>query len=160
MAADGSHGPRPYTQRRASTTFLRVPVRDWPAVRSGYKTEFRAGVGRSAVPQLWGVDPPLPVVAYAIRNGRHESLLMVLERLWMEPLGAISADSLRREGCETLADFRRYWMARERKRFTPTRKVFVYRVRLFTPQDEDWPGARIFEHLYGEFMPHARREAV
>lgn len=152
MAADGSNGPRPYTQHRASTTFLRVPVRDWPAVRAGYKREFRAGTGASAVPQLWGVDPPWPVVAYAIRNGRHECMLMVLERFWMEPLGAISEASLRAEGCTNLAEFRRYWMSRERKRFTPTRKVFVYCVRPFTAQDEDWPGVRLLEHLYGEFM--------
>lgn len=152
MAADGSRGPRPYTQRRLSTVFLRVPVRDWPAVKRGYKTEFRAGVGKNAVPQLWGVPTPIPVVAYAIRNGRHDCKLMVLERAWQEPLGAISPESLAREGFETLAEFRRYWMERERKRFTPTRQVFCYRVRAFDDEDRFRLAGVIFEHLYGDFL--------
>jgi hypothetical protein len=152
VAADGSRGPRPFTQRRVSTTFLRVPVRDWPAVKRGYKTEFRAGVGKNAVPRLFSIQTPIPVVAYSVRNGRHDAKLMVLEELWQEPLGAITDESLAREGFASLADFRTYWMAREHKRFTPTRQVFAYRVRQWEPDDvEDLPG-RIFEHLYGEFL--------
>lgn len=152
MAADGSRGPKPYTQRRASTIFLRVPVRDWPAVKRGYKTEFRAGSGKNAVPQLWGVPMPTPVVAYTVRNGRHDALLMMLEECWQEPLGAISPESLEREGFEDLAEFRAYWMERERKRFTPTRQVFAYRVRAFTAADVDPCAGAIFAHLYGEFL--------
>lgn len=152
MAADGSRGPRPFTQRRVSTTFLRVPTRDWAAVKRGYKTEFRAGVGKNAVPQLFGVQTPIPVLAYSIRNGRHDAQMMVLEALWQEPLGAISPESLAREGFASLADFRAYWVAREHKRFTPTRQVFAYRVRQWAPGDADALAQRIFEHLYGEFF--------
>lgn len=152
MAADGSRGPKPYTQRRFSTVFLRVPARDWPQVRLGYKTEFRAGTGKNAVPQLFGVPTPIPAVAYAIRNGRHESQLMVLEACWQEPLGAISPESLRREGFASLAEFRRYWMEREHKRFAPTRHVFAYRVRPFTAADVETSALRIFDHLYGAFI--------
>lgn len=152
MAADGSRGPRPYTQRRLSTTFLRVPARDWPAVSRGYKTEFRAGSGKNAVPQLWHLEPPCPVVAYTVRNGRHDARLMVLEALWQEPLGAISPESLEREGFATLAEFRRYWMERERKRFTPTRQVFAYRVRAWRPADLDSMAGALLSHLYGEFL--------
>lgn len=159
MAADGSRGPRPYSQRRVSTTFLRVPARDWPAIKRGYKSEFRAGVGKNAVPQLFGIQTPLPVVAYSIRNGRHDAQLMTLEALWQEPLGAISPESLRREGFESLAEFRSYWVAREHKRFTPTRQVFAYRVRGFTGADVDDAAQRIFEHLYGEFLPDLRAAA-
>lgn len=152
MAADGSRGPRPFTQRRVSTTFLRVPIRDWPAVKRGYKTEFRAGVGNKAVPRLWSVQTPIPVVAYAIRNGRHDAKLMVLEELWQEPLGAISRESLAREGFATLAEFRAYWMVREHRRFAPTRMVFAYRVRQWEPGDVDELAGRIFDHLYGAFL--------
>ena len=163
MAADGSRGPRPYTQRRLSTVFLRVPSRDWPAVKRGYKTEFRAGAGKNAVPQLFGVPTPIPVVAYTVRRGEHDAQLMILERCWQEPLGAISADSLAAEGFEDLKEFRAYWMEREHKRFTPTRQVFAYRVRAFREDDRAEAADRIFEHLYGEFaaelswFEHARR---
>jgi hypothetical protein len=152
MAADGSRGPRPYQQRHVSTTFLRVPVRDWPAVKHGYKTEFRAGTGKNAVPQLFGIQAPLPVIAYAIRNGRHDAQLMMLEAIWQEPLGAISPESLAREGFASLAEFRAYWMEREHQRFRPTRQVFAYRVRAFTTADVDDAAIRLFEHLYAEFL--------
>lgn len=152
MAADGSRGPRPYRQRRISTVFLRVPARDWPAVKRAMKTEFRAGTGKSAVPQLWGIPTPVPVVAYAIRQGRHDARLMVLERMWQEPLGAISPESLAREGFQTLGEFRRYWMERERKRFTPTRQVFAYQVRPWGHGDRGWAGEKLLEHLYGDFV--------
>lgn len=159
MAADGSRGPRPFVQRRVSTTFLRVPIVDWPAVKRGYKTEFRANVGKNAVPKLFTVLTPAPVIAYAIRNGRHDAQLMWLEEAWQEPLGAISAASLEREGFTSLAEFRTYWIKREKKRFTPTRKVFAYRVRAFNPDDDvDDAASRIFEHLYGEFLAHPVQE--
>jgi hypothetical protein len=152
VAADGSNGPRPFTQRRVSTTFLRVPIRDWPAVKRGYKTEFRASVGKNNVPRLFSIQTPIPVVAYAIRNGRHDAKLMVLEELWQEPLGAISPESLEREGFASLAEFRTYWMAREHRRFAPTRQVFAYRNRRWEAWDADDLAGRIFDHLYGEFL--------
>lgn len=152
MAADGSRGPRPFVQRRVSTTFLRVPIGDWPAVKRGYKTEFRASVGKNNVPRHFTILTPTPVIAYAIRNGRHDARLMWLEHAWQEPLGAISAESLAREGFASLAEFRTYWINREHKRFTPTRKVFAYRVRAFADADAADAAALIFEHLYGEFM--------
>jgi hypothetical protein len=148
VAADGSHGPRPFTQRRVSTVFLRVPARDWPAVKRGYKSD---------VPQLFGVNPPAPVVAYSIRNGRYDAQMMVLEAIWQEPLGAISPESLEREGFKTFAEFRTYWLERERKRFRPTRQVFAYRVRPWAPQDADTLAGRMFSHLYGEFLDHDGR---
>lgn len=150
MAADGSKGPKPWTQRRAATTFLRVPISDWPKVRRGYKTEFRA-TGKDRASQLWHVTPPCPVVAYCIVRGQHQSELMVLEEIWQEPLGAISPESLQREGFESLAEFRQYWMAREHRRFRPTRKAFCYRVRPWIDADREFFAGRFFEHLYGEF---------
>lgn len=156
MASDGSHGPRPYEQRRASTVFLRVPHRDWPGVKRGLKTEFRASSG--AVSGLKFVDPPTPVVAYAVSPATgHDAELMVLEDRWQEPLAAISDESLEREGFQNLAEFRAYWCARERRRFTPTRLIVAYRVRPFVwdgvMDDRTVFAGRLFDHLYGEFTP-------
>lgn len=151
----GSAGPKPYRQVRTSTIFLRVPVADWPLVKRGLKTEFRAGTGPNKT-QPWAIKMPTPVVAYAVRprDGEHDAKLMVLEEAWLEPLGAISPESLEREGFKSLAEFRRYWFERERKRFQPTRNVLVYRVR---PWD-DRTDARHFAdlilgRLYGDFLP-------
>lgn len=153
MAADGSRGPKPYHQASASTVFLRVPAYDWPEVKRGIKREFRAQTGKNKTPQLWAVEPPTPVVAWSHVRGEHQSALMVLERIWIEPLGAISAESLAAEGHASLADYRRYWMRREGKRFTPLREVFVYRVRPWGDGDEELMARRLFERLYGEFIP-------
>lgn len=155
MGSDGSRGPRPFQQHRASTTFVRVHPDDWPYVKHGAKTEFRGGRGASS--RTFNVDPPTPVVVYCrLGPDRYESKLMVLTETWQEPLGAIGDESLRREGFETLAQFRRYWILRERKRFQPTRMVFVYRVRPWGPGDVEELGVKIVERLYGEFMEPAR----
>jgi hypothetical protein len=156
MAADGSRGPRPWAKRTVSTTFLRVPIADWPAVKRGLKTEFRASPGRNSVPQLHDLPTPSPVVAYAIRRGRHDGRLMVLEELWSEPLGAISPESLAREGFGSLAEFRAYWLRREHVRFRPTRQVMCFRVRPLREGDIEDFAQRAFEHLYAEHLPPAR----
>jgi hypothetical protein len=152
------HGPRPYEQKRSSTVFLRVPWADWPAVRRGIKTEFRAASG--AVSGLKFVEPPCPVVAYSWHPTHgHEAELMVLEDRFQEPLAAISDESLEREGFSTLAEFRAYWCAREKRRFTPTRMIVAYRVRPFVwdsdvrQPDDQFFAQRLFDHLYGAFRP-------
>jgi hypothetical protein len=150
MAADGGHGPKPFQQHRASTTFLRVPAADWPLIARGAKTEFRGARGASS--QLWSVEPPTPVVAYAIMRGVHEGHLMLLEEVRREPLGAISDESLRREGFSSFAEFRRYWMHREKRRFQPTREVFVYRVRPWLPSDRTKMATMLFDRLYGDWV--------
>lgn len=152
MASDGTNGPKPYTQRRASTVFLRVPYADWPAVSRGKKREFRGSRGNTS--GLHFVNPPTPVVAYTVRQGQYQAKLMVLEKRWSEQLGAISDESLAAEGFKSLAEFRRYWMMRERRRFMPTREVVAYRVSPFEPGDIDIFGRRIMRHLYGEFLPY------
>lgn len=145
------HGPQPWTQHKASTIFLRVPVADWVHVSRGLKTEFRASAG--ACSAMWNLEPPAPVVAYrASHTLGYDSKLMVLEEKWQEPLGAISEESLKREGFETLGEFRKYWCARERRKFAPMRLVTCYRVHGFTFQDELDMGKRLLERLYGEFL--------
>lgn len=150
MASDGTHGPKPWKKLRASTTFVRVPHSEWNAVKLGYKTEFRTNTATS----LFNVRPPTLVVAYAIDAiGRYEAKLMVLEDLWQEPLGAITEESLANEGFATMAEFRKHWMAREHRRFRPTRTIFAYRVRLADGEDLIQQGERLVELLYGEFLP-------
>lgn len=150
MASDGSHGPKPWKQRHAKTLFLRVPAADWQLVTRGHKREFRAASGRGS--GLHFVETPTPVVAYMERRGKYESRLMVLEERRTEPLGAITEESLRAEGFETLAEFRRYWMKRERRRFLPTRDCVVYRVRPWQPGDAESFAEVILERLYGEWL--------
>lgn len=150
MGSSGA-GPRPYTQRQARTIFLRVPYGEFSRVVAGKKTEFRASP-RSCT-QLWSVEPPTPVVAYAIFPGqRYERSLMVLESTWREPLGAAARpESLEREGQPSFAHFRRYWMKREKTAFRPTREVSVFRVRPLEPGEDAELAASLFERLYGEF---------
>lgn len=155
----GSRGPRPYTQRRLSTFFLRVPAIDWVPVTHGVKSEFRAAPNQ--VPQALlrdTIELPTPVVAYRVstEGGHahrliHAHRLMVLEETWVEPLGAISEEGLRREGFESVAHFRRYWMARSRRRFRPLQKVRVFRVRLIVPGDWEAFAEVFMDRLYGEF---------
>lgn len=154
MGSNGSHGPRPYTQRQASTIFLRVPASEWVDITRGVKTEFRATP--NAVTQVLHLEPPTPVVAYRVIRARgadssHDSALMMLEETWQEPLLAISEESLRREGHKDIAHFRRYWMARTRRRFAPTRMVRVFRVRPWAEGDWQAGAEMLMNRLYGEF---------
>jgi hypothetical protein len=143
-------GPRPFKQRCAKTIFLRVPYMEWSQVTAGRKTEFRASPRSCG--QLWDVEPPVPVVAYAIMpGGAYKREMMILEETWREALGAISDESLKREGQPSKAHFRRYWMIREKTAFRPLRTVAVYRVRPWRPQDEQRMGERLFDRLYGEY---------
>jgi len=152
MASDGTNGPKPWIQRHASTVFLRVPAIDWLAVKRGNKTEFRAAPG--AVSGLKFIEPPTPVVAYRVdRSHGYDAALMVLEERWQEPLGSITPESLEREGFETFAEFRRYFINRERRRFRLTRQVTVYRVRPWQPEDARVFADDLLERLFGAFLP-------
>jgi hypothetical protein len=127
-----------------------VPHSEWKRVSTGAKREFRASPG--ATPQLWDVEPPLPVVAYAItpqQGYQHE--LMVLTATWRERLEDISAESLAAEGQPDFAHFRRAWMIREKTKFKPTREVSVFQVRPWEPNDDRRMADRLLERLYGAF---------
>ena len=82
---------------------------------------------------------------------------MVLEKVWREPLGAISPESLEAEGFESFAAFRRHWVIREKRYFPPLRMTTAYRVRPWTDADADFMGEQLLEHLYGDFLPDHRR---
>lgn len=150
----GSEGPKPYTQHRASTIFLRIPAVDWVSVIHGNKTEFRAAP--NAVTGVDFLELPTPVVAYRANpksTNPWDAKLMVLEESWVEPLGAISEASLEREGFPDLAHFRRYWMGRTRRRFRPLQKVRAYIVRPWHAADWEMFAEVFMDRLYGEFKP-------
>jgi hypothetical protein len=152
MPANGSRGPKPYRQRQTSTVFVRVPRADWAAVKHGAKREFRAGSGRYSA--LWNVTTPTPAVAYTINGrGQYDSALVVLEKVWCEPLGAISEESLAAEGFATFPEFRRAWMLREKRLFPPLRMTTVYRVRPWTDDATARMGEALLSRLYGDFIP-------
>lgn len=153
MPEEGSsHGPRPYTQRTLKTIFLRVPWAEWTEITRGNKREFRGSPG--AMPTMFSVEVPTPVVAYRKHPAHgYDAQIMILEDHWQEPLGAISAGSLEREGFPDVAHFRRYWMRRERKRFRPTKLVSVYLVRPWENGDERAFADLLLERLYGAFTP-------
>jgi hypothetical protein len=152
VGSTSKDSPKPWTQRKATTVFLRVPREDWSAVKIGSKTEFRMPGGRG-MSQLWSCKPPTPVVAYAILDGeRYVSTLMILEAHWREPVAGISTESLEREGFPDMAHFRRYWMRRTRRRFKPLQEVSVYRVSPFRDEDRARMGLLLFNRLYGEHI--------
>lgn len=122
-------------------------------MKRGYKTEFRLNGRNGSYPVLLQIQLPTAVVGYMSRRAtdEHERHLLVLEDSWTEPLGAISPDSLEREGFADFAHFRRYWTGRTKTRFRPLGRVQVFRVRPFTPDDIAVVGAVLFNRLYGEF---------
>jgi hypothetical protein len=151
VAADGSAGPGPYKVRRASTLYIRVPWAEWRNVSRGRKSEYRGSPGTNAL--KW-VEFPVPVIAWTWhKNVGYETKLMVLEDCWQEPLAAISPESLAAEGFENLGEFRRHWMAREKRRFQPLKKATVFKVRPWREGlDNDLFKEKLFQHLYGEHL--------
>lgn len=130
--------------------FVRVPAADWLKVKHGAKTEFRGQPGRSSAFHF--VDLPTPAVAWTLKAKKYESVLVVLEAVWQEQLGAISKESLHNEGFGTLTEFRRYWMTRERRRFLPLAETTAYRFHLMTTYEQDEHARRLLEHLYGQWL--------
>lgn len=143
--------PKPYTSHTARTIFLRCPLYDWTSIQLGMKSEFRVtGRGWGA---FWNVQCPTPVLAYVIkRDNSYDHRLMVLTKTWREPLGAISPDSLSREGYPSIAHFRRYWMERTQQRFKPLSEVQCHQIRLWRPGDEETFGQMLLQRLYGEWL--------
>lgn len=144
---------KPYAQRQASTTFIRVPASDWLLVKHGRKTEFRVVDTRARLDWVQGYGPT-PVVAYTYVGGRleYDAALMVLERCWKEPVGSISPESILREGFDSFASFRRYFKLRTKRPFRPLQEVWCFQVRPWKSPDAEEQGQRLLERLYGEFL--------
>jgi hypothetical protein len=154
MTATTRRGPKPWDLHQLSTIFVRVPTAEWGAVRSGRKREFRARAGNQVA--LGGIETPLPFVAYRLdRYHAYDALLMVLERVWREPLAAISAESLAAEGYDSFDAFRRAWVIRERRWFRPLDVITAYKVRPWKPGDAAEMGGELLQRLYGDFLPVA-----
>lgn len=149
MGAKGGSTPQPWAQYEAKTLFLCVPSVDWAAVKVGSKTEFRMA-GRASPGQ--NVHTPTPVVAYTVRESGHDSQLMVLLAVWREPLGSISRESLAAEGLADFEHFRRYWMARTHRRFTPLTSVLAYRLRQWVDTDVTALGSTMLRRLYRDHL--------
>lgn len=154
----------PGSQRRvtARTEIVRVPRVDWPAIRTGRKTELRIA-GRHATSWLHGLvnseDPefPRPIVCWSMRRYRDsgDEAMFWLDEAWLEPLGAISDESLRREGFDgdrtrALKQFRRYWRNRHQSvGFRPLSPVHVLRIRPLQPVEYEAAGLALLRRLYG-----------
>ena len=147
---------------------LRSPPRSEPCVRVGLRigsrrrngacrcSASRGSVGRGACKSL-----PLPCVAYRLHpQYGYDAELMVLEAVWREPLGAITEESSGNDGYATMAEFRRAWVMREKRRFPLLAPVTVYRVRPWTPEDAVAMGEALLRRLYGEFLPDGIADLV
>lgn len=146
---------KPFAQAKLSTAFLRVPEGDWAAIVNGHKREFRSS-GR-VVTQVWRLQCPTPVAAYTVAgppsHRQHRGpRVLVLEKTWREPVGAISPESLELEGYSDIRFFRRYYMERTGRPFRPLAEVQVYRVRPWEPEDREALGVALLERLYGRYL--------
>lgn len=131
--------------------WLRVPASEWLEVKHGVKNEFR---NTMASVSLSRIQKPTPVVTFTSAHNRFQQnefdcRLMILEEAWREPLGAISQESLEREGFETLHDFKVHWTSKRRRRFNPLLPVYVYRVRHV---EGDWK-REWADHLFNRLYP-------
>lgn len=143
--------PTRYEKRTVSTALVRAHPDDWPLIRQGIKREFRMpmkpGNGR-----WFNVHGPLPCAVYTqiTQGGDYRTNVMILERVWSEPLFALSPDSLAAEGFDTFEEFRAYWMRREGARFRASRNVWAFQVRPMVDSNE--AGRLLLERLYWEHL--------
>lgn len=123
-----------------------MPRREWAAVKTGHKEEFRVP-GRRATTKF---PAPCPTPALIYPDGAlEEKVLVVVVHTWAERLGEISPESIEREGATDMRDFRRRWCERYDTRFRPLDPVRVYQIRRFEPGDADAMGRVLLERLYG-----------
>lgn len=133
-----------------STIFVRIPAHDWPMVKRGFQRVVVGGTAQQT--QLFNTQTPTPVVAYSMKRGKdYECRLMILEEARRAMLGEIDPAEV---GFPGLAEFRRYWIARERngKGFQPLRLVWVYTLRPMSEGDREEMGHLMFDRLFGEFL--------
>jgi hypothetical protein len=121
---------------------------DWVAIRRGQKTEYRTPY------LLTYLTPPQLAVGYRTLPGGQDAdtMLLLIESAWREPVGAVSPESLEREGFPNLDHFRRYWMRRTGERFKPLSDVQVMRVRPFEDGDVPTIGLQLIRNLYGPWL--------
>lgn len=146
----GEHTER--LTRTVSTTPFRIPRLDWGAITNGDKTEFRRH-GK------WGYETygitPRPIVIYSVHDltEEYEVDVAILEDIWQEPLGVITPESLANEGYRNVREFRSYFQERyPRRGWRPLDKVWVYKLRPFTPADRREHADKLFRELFGSWL--------
>lgn len=149
--------PRELLRRDTRNTRLHVPRVDFNDIMVGAKREYRNYGARV----FNGLTFPTPAIGYCQKTWWKpenklegiDTMLLVLEASWTEPLGAISAESLVGEGFpEDLTGFRRYFAGRyPNGGYRPLANVIVYRVRPMEDEDRDAFAAVLFERMYGRF---------
>ena len=148
--------PREFILRTGKTRRLHLPRVDFNDIRVGAKTEYR-NYGTRLFDEL---AFPCPAVGYCqrpwwtVEHGLDgiDTVLLTLEDSWVEPLGAISEESLEREGFDGITDFRRYFAERYPKGgFRALANVIVYRVRPMTEADEEQFRADLWNRIYGQW---------
>lgn len=142
--------PPPEQPRKTRSYYVWVPSEDLALLARGRKTEVRVQPRRGRPAAL----PPAPspcCMWSTSRIGREDRfVLMLLERAWLEPLGSIGAESLRREGFNTLKEFRRYWIEQRGRKWRPLDYVRCFRVRV--PEDAEELGLVLLDRLYREHV--------
>lgn len=132
-----------------------VPRVDWADVLAGVKTEFRHYGGTTIEYNRGsGWTLPEPVVLYCPNDLTEDvdTALGTLDAAWMEPMGAISAESLAREGFATLTDFRRYIGERyPRAGFRPMARCRCFRVHPLTVEECAAFKDKLWDRMYGQF---------
>lgn len=148
--------PRDLLRRDTRNTRVHIPRVDFNDVRVGAKTEFR-NYGKRMYDH---VEFPAPAIGYCAkpwwvpehRVENIDTVLLTLEESWCEPLGAITPESLEREGFATISDFRRYITERyPNGGYRPMASVIVYRVHPITPEDVEAFSKRMWTKMYGQF---------
>lgn len=139
-----------FERKTCSTLLVRCHPDDYPAVKQGLKTEFRTPIAGQS--RMWSVQGPLPCAVYTQRTKGAEfsSHLMILERVWQEPLFSLGPESIAAEGFDSFDEFREYWMRREGVRFRASRNVWAFRVR--PCKDREEAGRMLLDRLYWEHL--------
>lgn len=140
------------TRRHAAklhTPMVPIVGREFPAVMAGIKREMRwptvAPVMHHGYRYL-----PHPAIAFTRATsigGPRRVGLVVLERVWQEPLDAISPASLEAEGFADIKEFRAYWRYRYKKRYDRYKPTWCFRFHPYDPDEEPSWQAEIYERL-------------
>jgi hypothetical protein len=148
--------PGELLRRDARNTRIHLPRVDYSDISVGAKREYRNYGYR----RFDGLSFPAPAVGYcardwwtptSLRDGI-DTCLLTIEDSWVEPLGAISPESLANEGFTDIADFRRYFTERyPRGGFRALANVVVYRVHPMTVEEAAEFAAAHWSKMYGQY---------
>lgn len=131
---------------------LMVPRVDWADVLAGVKTEFRHYGGHVTRNQGW--ELPEPVVLYC-PDSIHDDVdtaVAVLEAAWVEPIGAISEESIRNEGFTHIDEFRRYITERYPVGgFRPMATTRCFRVHPMSVDELAVFKDKLWDRMFGQF---------